>query len=206
MAERYGRRLGWLSLEPLRVLLRPLVRALAALGAGPNAITALGFALSLFAAALFAVGGFKVAGVMMLLGGVFDALDGAVARALGRASDFGAFLDSTLDRLSESAILAGLIFAFAASGRPSAALVAGAAMAFSMTTSYTRSRAESLGYECRVGLLGRAGRVVILGVLALLGVPLAGAAVVAAGGAVTTLQRVLHVRRLYLSRGRAEDS
>jgi phosphatidylglycerophosphate synthase len=136
----------------------------------------------------------------MLLGGMFDALDGAVAREMGRTSEFGAFLDSTLDRLAESAILAGLLFLFAASGRPYAALAAGAAMAFSFLTSYTRSRAETLGYDCAVGLLGRAGRVVILGFSALAGVPLAGAAVVALGAAVTTLQRVLHVRRLHRAR------
>lgn len=201
---RRGERSIWLpSLEPLRLLLRPLVRSLAALGVGPDAITALGCLVSLFAAALFATGDVRIAGAVMLLGGLFDALDGAVAREQGRESGFGAFLDSTLDRLSESAILVGLVFMFAASGRPYAALVTGAAMTFSLMTSYARSRAETLGYECNVGLLGRAGRVAILGLCALAGFPLAGAAVIAVGAAATTVQRVLHVRRLHLAGGGA---
>lgn len=190
-----------LSLESLRLLLRPLVKTLSALGVGPDAITAFGCAVSLCAAGLFATGSVRVAGAVMLLGGIFDALDGAVARELGRESGFGAFLDSTLDRLSESAILIGLVFAFAASGRPYAALLAGAAMAFSLMTSYARSRAETLGYECNVGLLGRAGRVAILGVSAVAGLLLAGIAVVAVGAAATTVQRVVHVRGLHLARG-----
>lgn len=194
------------SLEPLRVLLRPLVRSLSALGVGPDAITALGCAVSLFAAVLFATGDARAAGAVMLLGGLFDAVDGAVARELGRASGFGAFLDSTLDRLSESAILVGLVFMFASSGRPYAAILAGTAMTFSLLTSYTRSRAETLGYDCNVGVLGRAGRVAILGLCALAGSAIVGVAVVAAGAAITTVQRVVHVRRLYLARKGAEDS
>lgn len=195
MAQRGKRGLRAFSLEPLRVLTRPFVRSLAALGIGPDAVTAIGCAISLFAAVLFATGSARLAGATMLLGGLLDSLDGAVARELGRTSDFGAFLDSTLDRLSESAILVGLVFAFAALGRPYAALVAGAAMTFSLLTSYTRSRAEALGYECNVGILGRAGRVAILGFCALAGLVVVGVAVVAVGAAITTVQRVLHVRR-----------
>lgn len=197
MAKRSGAPVRTLSLEPLRGILRPLVRGLAALGVGPDAITALGFGVSLFAAALFATGSVRVAGLVMIIGGIFDALDGAVARESGRESGLGAFLDSTLDRLSESAILVGIAFAFSASGRPYAALVAGAALTFSLLTSYTRSRAEALGYGCEVGLLGRAGRVAILGISALAGAALVGISIVAIGAAVTTLQRVLHVRSLY---------
>lgn len=197
MAKRSGAPGRMLSLEPLRGILRPLVRGLAALGIGPDAITALGFGISMFAAALFATGSLRVAGLVMIIGGIFDALDGAVARALGRESGFGAFLDSTLDRLSESAILVGIAFAFSVSGRPYAALVAGAALTFSFLTSYTRSRAEALGYGCEVGLLGRPGRVAILGLSALAGAALVGISIVAIGAAFTTLQRVLHVRRLY---------
>lgn len=204
---RRGERSVWRpSLEPLRLLLRPVIKALSALGVGPDAITALGCLVSLFAAVLFATGDVRFAGAVMLLGGLFDALDGAVAREQGRQSEFGAFLDSTLDRLSESAILVGLVFMFAAAGRPYAALVTGAAMTFSLMTSYTRSRAETLGYDCDVGILGRAGRVAILGITALAGLPLPGVALIAAGAAVTTVQRVLHFRRLHLARGEAGRS
>lgn len=195
-----------LSLESLRRLLHPAVRALSSLGVSPNAITAAGWGISLLSALLFAAGEIRLAGVVMLLGGLCDALDGAVARELGRTSEFGAFLDSTLDRVSESAILIGLIFFFAVSGRPGGALLAGAAMAASLLTSYTRARAESLGYGCNVGVLGRAGRVVLLGLAAVAGLPLAGLGLVALGASATSLQRVLHVRRLYLSGGRARGA
>lgn len=191
-------RLSGPSLEALRHLLHPLVRWMSALGVSPDVVTILGWAVSMTSAFAFAAGEVRLAGALMLAGGLFDALDGAIARQTGRTSNFGAFLDSTLDRLSESAILVGLIFFFAASGRPVGALVAGAAMTFSLLTSYTRARAEVLGYECNVGVMGRAGRVAILGLGSVAGAPLAAAAIVAAGAAVTSLQRILHVRGLYL--------
>lgn len=176
---------------------------MSALGVSPDVVTVLGWAVSMTSAVFFAAGELRLAGALMLAGGLFDALDGAIARQTGRTSGFGAFLDSTLDRLSESAILVGLVFFFAASGRPVGALVAGAAMTFSLLTSYARARAEVLGYECNVGVMGRAGRVAILGLGSLAGAPLAAVAIVAAGAAVTSLQRILHVRGLSLA-GRGE--
>ncbi len=131
----------------------------------------------------------------MLLAGLFDALDGAVARRTGLISSFGAFLDSTLDRLSESAIFVGIIFFYASAARPYEALLAGTAMTFSLLTSYTRARSEGLGVKCEVGILERAGRVVILSVLSLLGFVTAGVGLVAVGALVTTIQRMLHVHR-----------
>jgi CDP-diacylglycerol--glycerol-3-phosphate 3-phosphatidyltransferase len=133
-------------------------------------------------------------GGMMLFAGLFDALDGAVARESGRMSHFGAFLDSTLDRLSESAIFVGVIFFYASSSRPYETLLAGAAMTFSLMTSYTRARAEGLDIKCEVGLLERAGRVVILSLFSLTGFLTVGIGLVAAGALITTAQRFLHVR------------
>ena len=181
--------------EALRRPLRPLVRLLSALGVGPNALTATGWAFSLVAAVLFAAGHLRTAGAVMLFAGLFDALDGAVARESGRASPFGAFLDSTLDRISESAVFVGIIFYGAANGSPYGALLAGIAMTFSLGTSYTRARAKGLGLDCEVGLLERAGRVVILAFSSLAGFLPVGVALVAVGALVTTAQRVLHVRR-----------
>lgn len=131
----------------------------------------------------------------MLFGGLFDALDGAVARESNRTSTFGAFLDSTLDRLSEAAVFAGIIFLYASSSSPSGTLLASLAMTFSLLTSYTRARSEGLGIPCEVGLLERAGRVVLLSAASLLGFLGIGLALVAAGALVTTGQRILHVRR-----------
>jgi CDP-diacylglycerol---glycerol-3-phosphate 3-phosphatidyltransferase len=182
--------------ETFRQLIRPLARVLSAIRIRPDALTVAGWILSLGAATLFALGYMKTAGAVMLFAGLFDALDGAVARESNRMSSFGAFLDSTLDRLSESAIFVGIVFFYASSARPYEALLASVAMTFSLMTSYTRARAEGLGFECEVGLLERAGRVVILSLFSLTGFLIAGVGFVAVGALVTTAQRILHVRRL----------
>lgn len=181
--------------ESLRQLLNPLVWLLSTMRVRPDTLTFMGWGLSIGAAILFGVGYIKSAGAVMLLAGLFDALDGAVARETGRMSSFGAFLDSTLDRLSESAVFVGIVFFYASASRPYEALVAGVAMTFSLLTSYTRARAEGLGLKCEVGILERAGRVVILSVLSLLGFVTVGVGLVAAGALVTTVQRMIHVHR-----------
>jgi CDP-diacylglycerol--glycerol-3-phosphate 3-phosphatidyltransferase len=168
---------------------------LSALQVRPDTLTVLGWTLSVCAAVLFGLGYARVAGLVMLLGGLFDALDGDVARASNRMSAFGAFLDSTLDRLSEAAIFVGIIYFYAAAARPFEALLAGTAMTFSLLTSYARARAEGLNIECQVGLLERAGRVVILSAFSIAGLLTFGLGLVAAGALVTTAQRIIHVRR-----------
>lgn len=181
--------------EALRQLLNPLVHLLSAMRVRPDTLTLLGWLFSLGAAVVFALGFVKIAGAVMLLGGLFDALDGAVARESNKMSDFGAFLDSTLDRFSESGVFVGIMFFFATTGRPYEALLAGAAMTFSLLTSYARARAEGLGVECQVGILERAGRVTILSVFSILGLVTVAVGLVAVGALITTVQRVVHVRR-----------
>jgi CDP-diacylglycerol--glycerol-3-phosphate 3-phosphatidyltransferase len=183
------------SKEALLFVLRPLVRWLSIMRVRPDTLTVIGWTLALGAAVLFGLGNARVAGLVMLLGGLFDALDGAVARETNRMSSFGAFLDSTLDRLSEAAIFVGLMFFYAGANRPYEALLAGVAMTFSLLTSYTRARAEGLNISCEVGLLERAGRVVLLSLFSIAGLPTVGLALLAAGALVTTAQRILHVRR-----------
>ena len=182
------------SKDALLFFLHPLVRWLSIMRVRPDTLTVIGWTLALFSAVLFGLGYARIAGVIMLLGGLFDALDGAVARESNRMSAFGAFLDSTLDRLSESAVFVGLIFYFASASRPYEALLAGIAMTFSLLTSYARARAEGLNINCEVGILERAGRIVILSVLSIVGLPTVGLGLVAAGALVTTAQRILHVR------------
>jgi phosphatidylinositol phosphate synthase len=183
------------SKSALLLVLGPLVRWLSVMRVRPDTLTIVGWALAFGAAVLFGLGYSRIAGAVMLFGGLFDALDGAVARESNRMSSFGAFLDSTLDRLSESTIFVGLVFFYASADLPYEALLAGAAMTFSLLTSYARARAEGLGVECEVGLLERAGRIVILSVLSILGLTTVGLYLVAAGALVTTAQRILHVRR-----------
>ena len=182
--------------EAFRQLIRPLARVLSSIRVRPDTLTIAGWVLSVCTATLFALGYTKTAGAVMLFAGLFDALDGAVARESNLMSSFGAFLDSTLDRLSESAIFVGIVFFYASSSMPYEALLAGVAMSFSLITSYTRARAEGLGFECEVGLLERAGRVVILSLFSLTGFLIAGVGLVAVGALVTTAQRIFHVRRL----------
>lgn len=181
--------------ESLRQLLNPLVRLLSRMRVRPDTLTFLGWTFACVAAVFFGLGHVQLAGAVMLFGGLFDALDGAVARASDRMSDFGAFLDSTLDRISEAVIFVGIIFYYASSDRPYEALLAGTAMTFSLLTSYTRARAEGLGVRCEVGLLERAGRVILLSVFSILDFLTLGVGLVAAGALVTTAQRILHVRR-----------
>lgn len=178
-----------------RRALQPLVRLLSRLNVSPNSLSIFGWSLSVAAAALFATGHIFSAGAVMLVGGIFDALDGAVARESHRTSSFGAFLDSTLDRVSEAMIFAGVIFHYSTVSRPELALLAALAMTFSLLTSYTRARAEGIGVECRVGLLERAGRVVILSVTAIFGIFVFGLVLLSVGAAITTVQRILHVCR-----------
>lgn len=181
--------------ETFRQLLRPLARLLAAMRVHPDTLTHLGWTLAIFSAFLFGLGRVQIAGAVMLLAGLFDALDGAVARESDQMSDFGAFLDSTMDRLSESAIFVGILFYYASTGHPFGTLISGVAMTFSLLTSYSRARAEGLGIRCEVGLLERAGRVLILSLCAMAGFLTIGVALVAAGALVTTTQRIFHVAR-----------
>ncbi|BCX03453.1 MAG: CDP-diacylglycerol--inositol 3-phosphatidyltransferase [Candidatus Roseilinea sp.] len=185
----------------LSPLLDPLVDALARTGVSPNALTFAGFLLNVVAGVLIAVGQpFWGGGVMVALGMPFDAVDGAVARKLGKQTKFGAFFDSTLDRLAEGALLAGLGYYFAARGDALSVVVTFAALVGSFMVSYARARAEGLGLECRVGLFSRFGRFLLL-VVGLLLSPVFPVSLVilvwalAILTAYTTIERIVHVYR-----------
>lgn len=176
---------------------RRLLDLLARRGVTPDALTALGTLVNGVAAGLFAAGHLRTAGWVTLAAGLFDLLDGALARHTGRASRFGAFLDSTLDRWSDGALLVGLMAHFAAAGRPGACAVAGAALVGAFVTSYARARAESLtDRTMKVGLLERPERVVLLAAAGVFRVPLLVAWLLAVLGHVTAVQRILWVRRV----------
>ena len=145
--------------------------------------------------------GFLAAGgAALLLSAVFDMFDGAVARATGQESTFGAFLDSTADRVSESVVLLGLLVHYLNESSTSGAVLVFVALAGSTMVSYVRARAGGLRIDCEVGVMTRTERVVVLGAGVIAGQwwPPAVLIVLAAIGAltiVTTVQRVLHVRR-----------
>jgi CDP-diacylglycerol--glycerol-3-phosphate 3-phosphatidyltransferase len=142
----------------------PIVGVIARLGISPNHLTVLGFAGNLAAAALASTGQFLAAGVLMLAASALDLLDGALARATGRATSFGAVFDATLDRMSEAALLGGLTFYFAGRGEREETVLCFAALAGSVLVSYVRAHALARGLDLRDGLFTRAERVLILGV------------------------------------------
>ena len=140
-------------------MMQPLVRS----GITPNTVTIVGLLLSGLTALVLAGGQFVVGGVLVLFSGAFDMLDGGLARASGGGSKFGAFFDSTLDRLSEGVIYLGLLYWFTVTQRPRSAVLIYLVVLGSLLISYSRARAEGLGLECKVGLLARPERVILLG-------------------------------------------
>ncbi len=169
----------------------------------PNAISLTGFALNLAAAGLVVARLFFLAGIAFIIGSIMDTLDGRYSRMSGKGTPFGAFLDSTLDRLEEGIVLAAIGAYFASQHNAVAAGAVVAAVLFSLMVSYTRARAEALGVECKVGLATRPVRVVILsaGLVFAKGASLGhfsllapAVYVLAALTVVTTVQRILHVR------------
>src|SRR5881409_1086966 len=130
----------------------------------PNAISLTGFALNVVAAVLVWQRYFFLAGVAFIVGSICDTLDGRYSRMSGKGTPFGAFLDSTLDRLEEGVVLAAVGAYFASLHDQVAVAAVVAAVLFSLMVSYTRARAEALGVECKVGLATRPVRVVILSI------------------------------------------
>jgi CDP-diacylglycerol--glycerol-3-phosphate 3-phosphatidyltransferase len=143
-------------------VIQPIALFLARLGLTPNTITVLGFLMTAAVAVVLATGRTQLAGVLLIGTLAFDAVDGTLARLMGTASRFGAFLDSTLDRWAEVVIYAALVWVFLKNGQDNGVLLAVAALATSLMVSYTRARAEGAGFQCKEGLLTRFERIVIL--------------------------------------------
>jgi CDP-diacylglycerol--glycerol-3-phosphate 3-phosphatidyltransferase len=169
----------------------------------PNAISMTGFVLNVAAAVLVWQRYFFLGGIAFVVGSIMDTLDGRYSRMSGKGTQFGAFLDSTLDRMEEGIVLTAVGAYFATRAMEAAVAATAVAIGASLLVSYTRARAEALGVECKVGIASRAVRVVILSV----GLVFAKGAslghfellepavyVLAALSVITTLQRILHVR------------
>jgi CDP-diacylglycerol---glycerol-3-phosphate 3-phosphatidyltransferase len=170
----------------------------------PNAISLTGFALCVVAAVLVWEEYFFLGGIAYIVGSVCDTLDGRYSRMSGKGTSFGAFLDSTLDRIEEGLVLTAVGAYFARTGDDLAAAACVLAVLASLMVSYTRARAEALGVECKVGIADRPVRVVILSVGLVLATGadvvdvelLAPAVYVLAGlSSVTVWQRIWHVRK-----------
>jgi len=178
---------------------QPIISWLSRTSITPNTVTWIGFIIILAASALVATGHPFAAGWVVLLSGLFDILDGALARRTNKVTRFGGILDSTLDRLSEAVILTGIMAYFLFHSEspmvPYVALLIIITLTFSFLVSYIRSRAEAAGIDCQVGIFTRAERVIILALGLLLSfISLAlviALAVIAALSIISTIQRLL---------------
>jgi CDP-diacylglycerol--glycerol-3-phosphate 3-phosphatidyltransferase len=184
-----------------RRILDPIVSALSSLGVPPVIVSLAGLFLSLYGALVVARGRLALGGLFLLLSGICDVLDGDIARRRGLASRFGAFLDSTLDRVAEFAYFGGLLYYLF--HRPGGAsdvvfVITMAALTGSVMTSYARARAEGLGYGCTVGIMERPERIAALTLGLLLGyrVLTVVLAILAITTTYTFIQRIVHVHRV----------
>ena len=181
--------------DRLRRYFAPLTRVFERLHVTPNQITVVGAVLNLGAAVLVAWDELFIAGLVFVVASCFDLLDGALARLAQKVTPFGAFLDSTLDRASEGAILIAVAYLFARQGHPVDVAVVMVALLGSLLVSYTRARAEALGLQCKVGLMSRPERIVLISIGLFLDVLPYVIYILAALTTFTVIQRVVHTYR-----------
>ncbi len=143
-------------------ILGGIVRALGVLHVKPNHLTFLGFVMSIVTAYVFSTGRFRWAGVLLIITGLFDMVDGMVARTMNKVTPFGAFFDSIMDRYSDLILYLGLIIWYGSQDRMNYVVLVGIVMMGSVLTSYARARAECLIPKCKVGFLERPERIVLL--------------------------------------------
>jgi CDP-diacylglycerol--glycerol-3-phosphate 3-phosphatidyltransferase len=192
--------------KPFYATVNPLVERLIRAGVRPNTITTVGTGLVLISAVAYAAGYIRLGGLLLLVSGIADTLDGQVARGGAMVTRFGAFYDSTLDRVGDGATFIGigafLLTAPDVAHRTAAVIACMVAILSSLLVSYARARAEGLGLECKVGIAQRAERILGLGVASLL----VGAgphaivlevlvALLAAASVITVVQRFVYVHR-----------
>ncbi len=149
-------------------LLKPVLELFVRSGLSPNVITTMGFVVTMGAGLAYFRGSLQWGGFLVLIGGLFDVIDGYVARQTERVTRFGSFYDSTLDRISEVMVFLGVFSLYNGEapniGEPWMVYVVALALSGSLLVSYTRARAEAMGIDCRVGLMQRAERVLLLGI------------------------------------------
>jgi len=192
--------------KPFYAAVNPLVERLIRAGVRPNTITTIGTGLVLLSALAYGLGHVRIGGLILLLSGVADTLDGQVARGGAMVTRFGAFYDSTLDRVGDGATFIGigayLLMAPDVAYRLPAVILCMVAILSSLLVSYARARAEGLGIDCKVGIAQRAERILGLGVASLLigagprAIVLEGiVALLAVASIITVVQRFVYVYR-----------
>jgi CDP-diacylglycerol--glycerol-3-phosphate 3-phosphatidyltransferase len=178
------------------IILGPVARLIARLGIHPNTITIAGLFLQIGVAVVFGLGHLTLGGWLLLALSPVDALDGLLARTLGRQSRFGAFLDSTIDRLSDTALVLGFVAHYIRHDDYLYVALLLVSLVASMMISYIRARAESLNFSCKVGLLTRVERLLVIGGLSALGLHPLMPPVLAVFTVFTVIQRMWHVYQI----------
>jgi len=173
----------------------PLMPLAKRLRVNPNLITIVGFLVTT-AAAITIPYNLRLAGILIIFGGLFDTLDGVIARTNGRATDFGAFFDSVLDRYSDSFLFLGFTWCLFENGSILGAFLSLGAMVGTLLISYAKARAEGLGRDCHTGLMERAERIILMVFGALTGLVLPVMWIMFVLTHLTVLQRIYHVRKL----------
>jgi CDP-diacylglycerol--glycerol-3-phosphate 3-phosphatidyltransferase len=180
-------------------------RFLGRLGLTPNSLTVIGLVLNTVVAGVIAFWDIRIGGALLLVASAFDMLDGAVARATGKGSKFGGFLDSTLDRYSESIVYLGvLVYILDTSDAKTGAILTLLATTGALLISYSRARAESIGYHASVGLVARPERVILLAICLIIDQPMWALWALAILTHITAFTRIGHVWRIWLGEQRAE--
>ena len=175
-------------------LLDPIGIFLNGLGLTPNTMTMFGLLGNVVGAFFIAKGNIFVGGILVLVMWPIDALDGTMARLRGEPGDFGAFVDSVTDRYSELVIFAGLLYYFVSQGDLLASMLVFFSASGSVLVSYTRARAEALGYSAKIGALTRVERYLVLAPGLVFNIPLVAMWIIAILANFTALQRILYVR------------
>ena len=176
-------------------VLTPLAEYIVKIGIHPNVLTFSGLVGNMIGAYFLSQGNFLWGGIIILVMGPIDALDGATARAKGVITPWGAFVDSTSDRWSESVIMLGLLVHYATTNAAQSTVLVLLALVGSLMVSYTRARAEALGFKANVGLMTRLERYLVLAPALLFNHPEIALWIIAPLANITAVQRVLHVRK-----------
>jgi len=190
----------------IKKVCEPIALAMGRLGLTPNGLTLIGFGISIAGAALLAAQLWVIGGIVVFIGGAFDMFDGTLARATGKVSPFGAFMDSVFDRWGEAIVYLGIAWGAVLAGEDMLAVLSTAALGAAFMVSYTRAKSEGLGFSpgigmAAVGVMPREIRLVVLS----LGLIVAGAtsnltilsgalAIIAVGAVITVIQRILQTR------------
>jgi CDP-diacylglycerol---glycerol-3-phosphate 3-phosphatidyltransferase len=171
--------------------LEPVARFLGSLGLTPNAVTVLGFFLTVAVAGVLASGRLLLAGILLIFTLAFDAVDGTLARLLGQTTRFGAFLDSTLDRWAEVVLFVAIAWVMLQANSDLGVMLSIAALGTSLLVSYTRARAEGVGLQCKEGILTRFERLVILIAGLIFNMLIWSLAIIAVLAGITAVQRIV---------------